>query len=147
MRVSALLPCVNEINNEFCLPGEHVLTQNFSSSTAILPNGEKGEIFEFPNELPENGDRTSQSVPPYAEEENVKKTMGSPGNGPAINREMKRHQREQSPYRREGTTSELFETRGEQGHCRAERRQGIEPEWVSDRDWDQTLLSFRLTLG
>ncbi|MCP4492026.1 MAG: hypothetical protein GY820_32680, partial [Gammaproteobacteria bacterium] len=125
VRVSALLPRVNEINNEPYLPSEPVLTQSSPSSIAILSNGEKGALSELSHELSENAEKTSQNVPPYTERKPVKKMMICRGN--------EQHQRkQQSHYRRDDTTGDPVETRGEHEHCLAARREGVESAWICD---------------
>ncbi|MCP4489966.1 MAG: hypothetical protein GY820_21995 [Gammaproteobacteria bacterium] len=157
VRVSALLPGASIASSEFCGPRENVpvsnlpsfaavlssvsttdfelgisdeqmLTQESHSSIAILSNGEKGEISELPHELSGNAEKTSQNVPPYTERKPVKKMM--------ICRGTEQHQRkQQSHYRRDDTTGDLVEMRGEREHHLVERDLGDESAWICDHDW------------
>ncbi|MCP4491773.1 MAG: hypothetical protein GY820_31370, partial [Gammaproteobacteria bacterium] len=125
VRVSALLPHGHEINNESYLPSERVLTQSFPISTTILPNAGKGEISESLNELSGNAERTSQNVPPYTERENAKTMMICSGNEHLQNEQ-------QLHYRREDTTGDPVEMRGEREHHLVERDLGDESAWICD---------------
>ncbi|MCP4490672.1 MAG: hypothetical protein GY820_25670, partial [Gammaproteobacteria bacterium] len=114
---------------------ERVLTQSFPSSIAILPYGEKGALSELPNELSGNAEKTSQNVPPYTEREPLKKMMICRGN--------EQHQRkQQSPYRREVTTGDPVETRGEREHHLVGRDLGDESAWICDHDWGPNTTTF-----
>ncbi|MCP4493911.1 MAG: hypothetical protein GY820_42415, partial [Gammaproteobacteria bacterium] len=83
---------------------------------------------DVPDKAPSQTNIPSQIVPLNAEEGSVKKMM--------IGYEDEQRQRQQqSPYRREVTTGEPVETRGEQDVQRVEHGPGIEPVWYHDCDW------------